>query len=247
MNEEKLKEIIKELAKPKKFEVGFVDARRIINDGLALIGMNATDILGFVKEANETRVRRVKGAHSWFKKMYEDGWRFAGAFEYEGLLYNGFIIMEREIPNKRLQELIESLSDEKVVRTGSAMELDRGPELPKILSKEEYVKFHGGKDPRFAEINPDKLQTFIPIEKEKDLVRVAPGVYQKREDFEKEVEKVREPKEGFESDISDFIGDAQKEMKSLEEIFFDKTGKNAIWRGKETKAFKDWKRGLENE
>jgi len=54
---------------------------------------------------------------------------------------------------------------------------------------------------------------------------------------------VKEPREGFESEINDFIEDAQKEMKNWEEIFFDETGRNAVWRGKETKAFKIWKNG----
>ena len=89
----KLKEILKELSKPKKYEPGFVDARRIISDGLSIIGMDSTDILGFAKEANENRARRVKGAQAWYKKMYQDGWRFVGAFEYEGLTYNGFVVM----------------------------------------------------------------------------------------------------------------------------------------------------------
>ena len=82
ITKEKLKELLKEINRPKKYEIGFVDARRIISDGLSIIGLDATDILGFAKEANETRVRRVKGAQAWFKRMYQDGWRFGGAFEY---------------------------------------------------------------------------------------------------------------------------------------------------------------------
>jgi len=110
MNEEILKEILKEMAKPRKWEVGFVEARRTINDGLIILGMNATDILGFAKEENETKVRRTRGSQAWYKKMYEDGWRYAGNFEYEGLLHKGFVVMEREIPNKRLEQLIEQLN-----------------------------------------------------------------------------------------------------------------------------------------
>lgn len=212
IDNEKLKEILKELVRPPKFEVGFVDARRIISDGLSIIGLDSTDILGFAKDANETRERRVKGAQAWYKRMYEDGWKFAGAFEYEGLLYNGFVVMERELPNKRLGELIETLTDERVVRTGSAMELDRGPDLPGLVAVPGSLK------PKIEE------KQEVPVHYPYDVIK-----------------EVKEPKEGFEDEIVDFIVNSQKGMKSLEELFFDETGKNAIWKGKETKGFKAWK------
>ena len=225
----KLKEILKELIKPKKYEVGFVEARRVVDDGLAIIGLNATDILGFAKEANETRARRSKGAQAWFKRMYEDGWRFPGQFEYEGILHAGFILMERELPNKRLEELIETLDDETVVRTGSAMELDRGPELPKIV-----------------EINPDAIQPLPDVFK-KERMEITHNAlkemgYKEEEITEYIVPKaVKEPKEGFEDELSDLITEYQTQVPTDEEQFFKDTGKNAVWRGKETKAFKSWK------
>jgi len=238
MNEEILKDILKEMAKPPKHEIGFVEARRTINDGLVILGMTATDILGFAKEANETKARRSRGSQAWFKKMYEDGWRYAGNFEYEGLLHKGFVVMERELPNKRLEQLIENLTEEKVIRTSSALEIDRGPELPGIVAV------------------PGSLKSVKPIEERMETTHKALKKMGYKEDEISEyytpevlpikipiklIEKVKEPKEGFEPDIADFILDAQKGMKSLEEQFFDETGRNAIWRGNETKGFKNWK------
>ena len=245
ISNEKLKEILKELSRPKKFEVGFVDARRVISDGLAIIGLDSTDILGFAKEANEVRTRRVKGAQAWFKKMYEDGWRFTGAFEYEGLLYNGFIVMERELPNKRLGELIETLADERVVRTSSALEIDRGPELPKGFRG--LVAKPGSLEPK-EEIPgiEERMETTHKALKsmgyKEDEITTFQIKIEKKGDLEKAILKAREPKEGFDSELTDFIGDAQKEMKTLDTLFFDETGRNAIWKGKETKGFIKWKK-----
>ena len=110
-------ELLMELNKPKKYEVGFVQPNVTVNDGLVMLGLTATDVLGFVRPAEDRRVRRSRGAQAWFKKMYEDGWRFAGNFEYEGLMNNGFVVMERELPNKVLniikEELEALLKDEK--------------------------------------------------------------------------------------------------------------------------------------
>ena len=227
MNEEILKEILKEMAKPPKHEVGFVEARRTINDGLVILGMTATDILGFAKEANETRARRSRGSQAWFKKMYEDGWRYAGNFEYEGLLHAGFIIMEREVPNKRLEQLIESLSKEDKdpfqIDT-PILGIDKGPELPGRITLKDGV------------VQP-KIQ--ITREISTPFKNVGEGVGIK--DVKIIPKEILEPKEGFEPDIDALIGESQKGMKSLEELFFDGTGKNAIWRGKETKAFAQWK------
>jgi len=236
MNEEILKEILKEMAKPPKHEVGFVEARRTINDGLVILGMTATDILGFAKEANETRARRSRGSQAWFKKMYEDGWRYAGNFEYEGLLHAGFIIMERELPNKRLEQLIESLSKEDKdpfqIDT-PILGIDKGPELPgRITLKDGVVQ---PKEKTELEIIKKKAEKFDSL-KEYYTPKVPPIKIPY-----KLIEKVKEPKEGFEPDIDALIGESQKGMKSLEELFFDETGRNAIWRGNETKGFKNWK------
>jgi len=225
MNEEILKEILKEMAKPRKWEVGFVEARRTINDGLIILGMNATDILGFAKEENETKVRRTRGSQAWYKKMYEDGWRYAGNFEYEGLLHKGFVVMEREIPNKRLEQLIEQLIvEEIVIRPDDPMLfIDKGPDIS-LVTKDTV------KSERIGAVRKAYLKE---LEKSKLNPVVAPVI----------PKFVKEPREGFESEINDFIEDAQKEMKNWEEIFFDETGRNAVWRGKETKAFKIWKNG----
>lgn len=202
-----------ELSKPKKFEIGFVQGNKIINDGLVTLGMNATDILGFAKPANERRIRKVRGAQAWFKNMYKNGWKYAGSFEQEGLLNNGFVVMERELPNKVLDAIREELQI-----------LLREDVL--IVTPDAPMSFI----PKIVEINPDKLQT-VTFEK--------PG------DLRKAILKAREPIEGFESDVNDFMIDAKKEMKTLEESFFEETGKKAIWRGKETIAFKSWKKELE--
>ncbi len=223
IDKEKLKQILKELARPPKFEVGFVDARRVISDGLAIIGLDSTDILGFAKEENETIARRTKGAQAWFKRMYEDGWGFKGMFEYEGLrlLYGGFIIMERELPNKRLTELIETLTDEKVVRTSSEIEIDRGPELPELLK----------------EAMSTKAIPYIPLEKTpKSPAKIAEEI------ADYVVPKtIKEPVKGFQAEIDEVIRNFQNAGPTLEEQFFEDTGKNAVWKGKETKAFIKWK------
>lgn len=232
---EKLLEFLSESSKPKKFEVGFVQGNRTINDGLVILGMNATDILGFAKPANERRTRKVKGAQAWFKKMYEDGWRYKGTFEQEGLLHNGFVVMERELPNKVLDAIRE--------------------ELEVILKEDEGAKYIHVPDPGIVEMTIDKLQKLMPVRQDYDITGgYAEGFrkaeeklkLEKRGDLEKAILKTREPREGFESDVNDFMIGAKKEMKTLEESFFEETGKNAVWRGKETIAFKSWKEGLEN-
>ncbi|KKM75146.1 hypothetical protein LCGC14_1393140, partial [marine sediment metagenome] len=106
---EKLLEFFMELAKPKKYEVGYADGIRIVQDGLSILGLDASDILGFTKPANERSIRRLRGTQAWFKKMYEDGWRYTGTFEYEGLPYNGFVVMERELPNKTLDAIRDEI------------------------------------------------------------------------------------------------------------------------------------------
>jgi len=251
---EKLVEFLIELGKPKRYEVGFVQGNRVINDGLNILGLNAIDILGFAKSANKSRSRKSKGSQAWFKKMYEDGWRYVANFEQEGLLTNGFVVMERELPNETLNIIREEfetlLRDEKkisIVAKDIPKELmemreeyihkiveinpDKSPTVtfedkpfdfgrdvkkPKVISQEDYEKFHGGKDPRVVS----------------------------QEDYEKFHKKL-EPKEGFDSEVNDFIIDSQKEKKTYEELFFEETGKNAVWRGKNTIAFKKWLEGLD--
>ena len=210
---EKLIEFLIELAKPKKYEAGYVEAKRTVSEGLAILGLDANDILGFVKSDNERRIRRVRGSQAWFKKMYGDGWKYAGNFEYEGLMNNGFIVMERELPNKTLNVIRE--------------------ELEALLKEDEGSKYIHVPDPEklreTAVVNPYALHAT-------DVVK-----FEKRGDLKKAILKAREPREGFESDVNDFMIDAQKELKTLEEVFFEETGKNAVWHGKETKAFKSWK------
>lgn len=234
---EKLVEFLVELGKPKRYEVGFVQGNIVINNGLNILGLNAIDILGFAKSANDSRIRKSKGAQAWFKKMYEDGWKYVANFEQEGLLTNGFIVMEKELPNKILDVIREELeallrSDKDILQTSPLSPMTFIPkterkisivaeDVPKELMemREEYIH-------KIVEVNPDKLQT-VTFEK--------PG------DLRKAILKTREPREGFNSEVNDFIIDAQKEKKTKEVLFFEETGKNAIWRGKETKAFKSWK------
>ena len=217
---EKLLEFFMEIAKPKKFEAGYVEAKLIVRDGLAILGLDATDILGFVKAPNERAIRRVRGAQAWFKKMYEGGWKYAGNFEYEGLLNNGFVIMERELPNKTLDairdeiEVILKEDESKYIHVPKAIP----PEFRGMIAKTGSLRE-----------SPDDLHPYPTVE-----------------ELNKGIEKVREPKEGFESDVNNFMLEATKEMKTLEEIFFDETGKNAVWHGKETKTFKQWKVGIKD-
>ena len=240
---EKLVEFLMELSKPKKYEIGFVQGNKVINDGLVSLGMTATDILGFAKPENDRRIRKTRGAQAWFKNMYENGWRYAGTLEQEGLLNNGFIIMEKEIPNKVLNAIREELE---------------------ILLRDEYkhisnpdmtvnaLKSMGYKENEITitEINPDALQPLpapFQIKIEKKALEAKKRVLESKELEEFIIPKtVSEPKEGFDSEVTDFIIEAQKETKTLEESFFEETGKNAIWHGKETKNFKAWKKGLEN-
>jgi len=224
MNEKKFKgkllEFLMESSKPKKYEVGFVQGNRIVNDGLVILGMNATDILGFAKPENERRIRKVRGVQAWFKNMYENGWRYNGTFEQEGLLNNGFVVMERELPNKVLDAIRE--------------------ELEILLRNDEGEKY-------IHVPNPDILKGMGNIRSlPKSLEEMKPMSGYVGDDMlraEGKIPKaVKEPREGFESDVNDFMLDAKKEMKTAEELFFDETGKNAIWRGKETIAFKEWQK-----
>ena len=212
---EKLVEFLVELGKPKRYEVGFVQGNRVINDGLNILGLTPIDILGFAKSANDSRVRKSKGAQAWFKKMYEDGWKYVANFEQEGLLTNGFIVMEKELPNKTLniirEELDVMLRDETEfvpIRKISISAEDVPKELMEM--REKYI--HKIEDPRIIS----------------------------QEDYDNFHKKLK-PIEGFDDEVNDFIIDAQKEKKTLEQSFFEETGGNAIWRGKETKAFKSWK------
>ena len=216
---EKLLEFFMELAKPKKYEVGYADGIRIVQDGLSILGLDASDILGFTKPANERSIRRLRGTQAWFKKMYEDGWRYTGTFEYEGLPYNGFVVMERELPNKTLDAIRE--------------------EIEAILKEDEHSKYI-----HVPKAIPPEFRGMIAktgsLRESPDDLHPYPTV----EELNKGIEKVREPKEGFESDVNLFMIESTKEMKTLEEIFFDETGKNAVWHGKETKAFREWKIGI---
>ena len=227
---EKLVEFLVELGKPKRYEVGFVQGNKVINDGLNALGLNAIDILGFAKSANDNRVRKSRGAHAWFKKMYEDGWKYAGNFEQEGLLTNGFIVMEKELPNKTLNIIREEL--DVMLRDGTEYVPTRkisisAEDVPKELMemREKYIH-------KITEPITQNDQEKITIDALKSM-----GY----KDEEISITKIRKPKEGFESDVNDFIIDSQKEPKSDEELFHEETGKNAVWRGKETKAFKSWK------
>lgn len=236
---EKLLELLMELSKAKKREVGFVEAKTIVRDGLSILGLDANDILGFAKAPNERKIRRVRGSQAWFKKMYESGWKYAGNFEYEGLINNGFIVMERELPNLTLNAIRE--------------------ELEAVLKEDEdsYIHIPG---PEFRGLPgmiavPGSLKTVKGSFVSKDIPDSVKAV---RDPYLKEIMKivgkdrkiipkaVKEPKEGFESEVNDFMIDAKTEMKTLEELFFEGTGKNAVWRGNETKAFKEWKKDLDN-
>lgn len=241
---EKLVEFLIEVSKPKKYEVGFVQGNRIINDGLVILGMNATDILGFAKPANERRMRKVKGAQAWFKKMYDNGWRYAGNFEQEGLLSNGFVIMERELPNKTFdairKELEILLRDNKneINTENLTFYTDEGAKRVAVIEKEQIDDYFKNLKPI-----PESLKEFKPMSGYvgDDMLRAEgklPSRYAK-------LEGVKKPREGFESEVNDFIIDAQKEQKTSEQLFFEETGGNAIWRGKETKAFKEWKKKVE--
>lgn len=229
---EKLLEFLVELGKPKKYEAGYADGSRIIQDGLRILGMDANDILGFTKAPNEIRIRKVRGSQAWFNSMYANGWRYAAKFEYEGLSHNGFYIMYRELPNLTLNAIREELEvmlrddeREKYIHVPNP-EILRGSEIPPIEERMETthkaLKAMGYKEEEIVE-QKFKNEMIGPVYK-----------------------AVKEPREGFESDVSNFMLDAQKEMKTDEELFFGETGKKAVWHGKETKAFKLWKEGLDN-
>ena len=224
---EKIAEMLIELGKPLKREVGFVEAKRIISDGLALIGLDANDILGFVKAPNEIKIRKVRGSQAWFKKMYEDGWKYAGNFEYEGLINNGYVVMEREIPNKVLDAIREEL--EFLLKDDS---VERHKDSDSVLRAEGKLKL----------INSD-VESVVPKGLDEKLEAIkkfgAKVVYAKPPLIPK---AVKEPREGFEPDIENFMIEAQKDLKTEEEQFFEATGKNAVWHGKETKAFTEWKK-----
>ncbi|KKL91477.1 hypothetical protein LCGC14_1894320 [marine sediment metagenome] len=242
---EKLLELLMELSKAKKREVGFVEAKTIVRDGLSILGLDANDILGFAKAPNERKIRRVRGSQAWFKKMYEGGWKYAGNFEYEGLINNGFIVMERELPNLTLNAIRE--------------------ELEAILKEDEESYIHVP-NPDLMRIAPgfyqkkESLPGMIAVPGSLKIVSkdIPDSVKAVRDPYLKEIMKivgedvkiipkaVKEPKEGFESEVNDFMIDAKTEMKTLEELFFEGTGKNAVWRGNETKAFKEWKKDLDN-
>ena len=233
---EKLLEFFMELAKPKKYEVGYADGIRIVQDGLSILGLDASDILGFTKPANERSIRRLRGTQAWFKKMYEDGWRYTGTFEYEGLPYNGFVVMERELPNKTLDAIRDEI--EVILKEDEESQYIHVPN-PEILRGTEEL------DERLKEAMSEKSTPYVPLDERMKTTKKALKKMGYKED-EITVMKAREPREGFESDINDFMVEATKEMKTLEEIFFDETGKNAVWHGKETKTFKQWKEGMSN-
>lgn len=224
---EKLLEFLVESNKAKKREIGFAEAKTIISVGLGILGMDANDILGFVKSPNERKIRRVRGSQAWFRKMYNEGWKYAGNFEYEGLLNNGFVVMERELPNP----ILDAIKDE----------------LNALLKDDESSKYIHIPDPEKLRGSPE-IQN---IEERMDNTHKSLKAMGYKEDEIKTYHhptiptSVKEPKEGFESDVNDFMIDAKKEMKTDEQLFFDETGKQAIWHGKPTKAFKEWKEGLD--
>ncbi len=235
----KLLEFLIELGKPRKYEAGYVQANKIVNDGLNILGMNASDILGFAKSDSDRRIRRVRGAQAFFKNMYDNGWRYAGNFEYEGLLNNGFVVMERELPNKTLDAIREEL--EVLLR-------DKGTHTKPNIDIDQFT---------ILKDTPDALHPYptklVKVEKESPTVtfdKDIPYSYQDKVSVPYKtpelIKKIKESKEGFESDVNDFMLESKKEMRNLEEIFFDETGKNAMWHGKETKNFKSWKESLEN-
>lgn len=241
---EKLVEFLMELAKPRRFEVAYADGNTIVQEGLTILGLDASDILGFAKPSNEIRIRQVRGSQAWFKNMYSMGWRYVAKFEYEGLSHNGFFVMERELQNKTLDIIREEIE---------------------VLLKEDDTYYQ-------AQIDPESLRgsPYIPLadkpkglaqkkitltEKGKRTVEALKSMGYKADeintfpsqvDLEKVINKVREPKEGFESEINDFMIESKKELKTEEELFFDATGKNAVWHGKETKTFKEWKAGIKD-
>lgn len=217
---EKLLEFLIESNKAKKREPGFVEAKTIVSEGLTILGLDANDILGFVKAPNERKIRRVRGAQAWFKKMYESGWKYAGNFEYGGLLNNGFVVMERELPNITLNAIRE--------------------ELEAIIKNDEGSQYIHVPDPEILRGGPMKLTAQIDsVVPQKFKDEMIGPVYKS-----KIPKAVKEPREGFESEVNDFLLDSQKEMKTDEILFFEETGKNAVWHGKPTKAFKEWKERL---
>ena len=253
---EKLIEFFMELAKPKKYEAGYVTAGRIITEGSRILGMNANDILGFTKSDSERRIRRVRGAEAWFKDMYNKGWRYAGNFEYEGLLNRGFVVMEKELPNKVLEAIRDELKfilkeDDSKYKHPVDPEKLRG--LPGIIAVPGSLKTTKPReDIDITKATPDDIAKLLKeamSEKSTPYVSLdVPYSYQDKVSVPYKtpelIKKIKEGKEGFESDINDFMIESQKEMKTLEELFFEDTGKNAVWHGKETKAYKGWKENL---
>jgi len=259
---EKLLEFLIESNKAKKREVGFVEARTIISEGMTIIGLDANDILGFVKAPNERKIRRVRGSQAWFKKMYSNGWKYAGNFEYEGLINNGFVVMERELPNpvldvirEELEAIIKEDEGSKYIHVPNPL-MDRGE--PKIYGPGPDGGYMNRESPDDSHPYPTDMKL---ISKDMpDRVREIRNSYLEkiaggRENFVErigdeeisliKVSKAREPKEGFESEVNDFMINAKTEMKSDEQLFFEETGKNAVWHGKSTKAFKLWKENLD--
>ena len=231
---EKLVELLSELSKPKKYEVGYVQPNRTVNDGLNMIGVNANDILGFARTTEDRRVRRSRGAQAWFKKMYEDGWRYAGNFEYEGLLNNGFVVMERELPNKVLDAIREEL--EILIR-------DEEGEKYKHVPSPEILRGLPGMTAVPGSLREGKIEV-KPVEERMETTRKAlKKMGYKEEEITTYIlpKLVKEPKEGFQDEGDEFIQGSAEDLKTLEQSYFDETGKKAIWRGKETKAFKSWK------
>ncbi len=250
---EKLIELIMESANPKKYEVAYAAGSTIIQEGLRILGIDASDILGFAKPENEIRIRKLRGSQAWFNTMYASGWRYVAKFEYEGLPHNGLFIMQRELPNLTLKAIKEELDvlirsqDEgsRYIHVPNPEILRGGPEL--INSDVESVVPQLYKDEAIGEVYKAKKglakKKITLTEKGREAKEVIDQMIKEGQILPT---AVREPREGFESDVNDFMLDAQKEMKTDAQLFFEETGKKAIWKGKETKAFKTWKEGLDN-
>lgn len=225
-----LAKILKCLAEPKKYEIAHYEIEEVVDNGLQLMDLTALNRLGLRKDQKTLKERRTTAVKKWLEYMAKKGWYYDVQVEIGGLRNNGFVQLKKELPNEKLLVLLQEVIKPKVVK-GITPDLVITDNLNKI----DVEAICAMNDGDYIPIEDDEMITDdepagICLETYPDG-NVGIGAYITENPIVKaQMKKALEEKDKIEE--------------KLMERFENETGKNAIYNGKVTKNYVNWKKNV---
>ena len=208
--------ILNALAEPRKYEIAFINGYEAIDEGLLLTNLSPANKLGLKKAEKSLKQRRTTAIEEWLKYKARQGWFFDGQVEIEGLTDNGFIQMKRELPNEKLLALLNLRA--KKTNVNKIV-------IPKEDMIIEKISEIAGEDYNYSGVEFDDMVMNEVEEIPEELIQQA-------------ISSKQTLKQTLEKGLSNIVDE------TLMEQFERETGKNAMYRGKITKGYLEWKKNV---